>query len=84
VDLEVFVARYSDAKFTLEAEAMRVRLNGPYGWASWLQIAAILAPVAFLAPKFRRSMLIVSGISLACFTVFFVGQLLGMATGSPA
>ena len=82
--MELFVARYSGAIYTIDAEAMHIRLTGPYWWAYWLQIAASLAPIAFLIPKFRRSMLIVSGISLACFTVIFAGQLLGMATSSPA
>jgi len=79
VGMELFVARYSGAKYTPEADAMRIRLNGPYWWAYWLKIAASLAPVAFLIPKVRRSMLIVSGISLACFTVIFASQLVGMA-----
>ena len=79
IGMELFVARYSGAIYTAEAEAMHLRLTGPYWWAYWLQIAANLAPIAFLIPKVRRSMLIVSAISLACFTVFFAGQLLGMA-----
>lgn len=81
--MELFVARYSGAKYTLEAEAMRIRLTGPYWWAYSLWMIASLVPVLFLIPRVRRSVLIVSGISLACFTVIFAGRLLGMATGSP-
>jgi hypothetical protein len=79
--MELFVSHYSGANYT--KEAMRVRLNGPYGWAYWLFFAASLAPVAFLIPKVRRSMLLVTGISLFCFTVIFAGRLIGMATGAP-
>lgn len=82
--MELFVARYSGAIYTMDAEAMHVRLTGPYWWAYWLLIVASLAPVVFLIPKVRRSMLIISGISLACFTMIFAGQLLGMATSSSA
>ena len=82
--MELFVARYSGAKYTVESEAMRLRLTGPYWWVYWLQIAASLAPAAFLVPKVRRSMLIVSGISLACFTAFLAGQLLKMTNGPPS
>jgi molybdopterin-containing oxidoreductase family membrane subunit len=75
--MELFVAYYSGANYT--AEAMRVRLTGPYWWASWLQIAAGVAPAAFLIPKLRRSMLVVTGVSLFCFTVIFFASLVGMA-----
>ena len=79
--MELFVASYSGAIYT--AEAMHVRLNGPYWWAYWLLFAAYLAPLAFLIPKLRRSMPVVTGISLSCFTVIFSGQLIGMAAGIP-
>ncbi|RYD40017.1 MAG: hypothetical protein EOP83_35885 [Verrucomicrobiaceae bacterium] len=83
ISTELFVAHYSGAKYTIEAEATRVRLRGLYGWIYWLLMIASLAPIIFLVPRIRRSMLIVSSISLACFTVKFAGQLFGMATGSP-
>jgi molybdopterin-containing oxidoreductase family membrane subunit len=76
IGMELFVAHYSGAIYT--AEAMHIRLNGPYWWAYWLRIAAGLAPVAFLIPKVRRSMPVVAGISLVCFTVMFSGTLIGM------
>ena len=75
--MELFVAHYSGASY--EMEAMRVRLNGPYWWAYWLRFAAYLAPLAFLVPRVRRSMPLVTGISLFCFTLIFAGQLIGMA-----
>ena len=78
--MELFVSHYSGANYT--KEAMQFRLNGPYWWAYWLLIAADLAPVAFLIPKVRRSMPVVTGISLFCFTVIFAGRLIGMATGT--
>jgi hypothetical protein len=81
VGMELFVARYSGAKYTPEAEAIRIRLNGPYWWAYWLRIVASLAPVVFLIPKMRRSMLVVTAISLACFTVIFAERLVGMVVG---
>jgi hypothetical protein len=81
IGMELFVAHYSGAKFTVNA--MDVRLNGPYWWANWLRIAASLAPVSFLIPTLRRSMPVVAGLSLACFTVIFADRLAGMAAGAP-
>jgi hypothetical protein len=81
IGMELFVAHYSGAKYT--DRAMHVRLNGPYWWAYWLLIAAGLAPVAFLVPKVRRSMPVVAGLSLACFTVIFADRLAGIAAGAP-
>jgi hypothetical protein len=79
IGMELFVAHDSGAIY--EMEAMHFRLNGPYGWAYWLRIAANLAPLAFLVPKVRRSLLAVTGVSLSCFTVIFAGRLLEMASG---
>jgi hypothetical protein len=81
IGMELFVARYSGAIYT--TEAMQLRLTGPYWWAYWLKIVAGIAPVAFLIPKLRRSMPLVTGISLACFTVIFAGRLVAMASGAP-
>jgi hypothetical protein len=79
IGMELFVAHYSGASY--EIEAMQVRLNGPYWWAYWLLGAAHLAPLAFLVPMIRRSMLFVAGISLPCFTVIFAGRLIEMVAG---
>lgn len=79
--MELFVAHYSGANYT--KEALRIRLTGPYWWAYWLRMAANLAPVAFLIPKLRRSMLIVTGISLFCFTAIFAERLIVMAGSGP-
>ncbi|MEK7951379.1 hypothetical protein [Luteolibacter soli] len=82
--MEPFIARYSGAKYTPGAEAMHLRLTGPYWWAYGLLVAASLAPIAFLIPRARRSMLVVTGLSLACFTVIFAKQLLALAVGAPS
>jgi hypothetical protein len=77
--MELFVARYGGAKFT--NLALRIRLHGPYWWVYWLQLAASLAPVAFLIPKMRRTMLVVAGLSLVCFTVILADRLVRMLVG---
>jgi uncharacterized membrane protein YphA (DoxX/SURF4 family) len=75
--MELFVAYYSGAKYTAEAEAMHFRISGPYSWFYGLQLAEGLVPVVFLIPRIRRSMPVVTGISLACFAVVFAHRLLG-------
>ena len=65
--MELFVANYSGAQY--EMDALKFRLTGPYAWAYWIHLAAMLPPLAFLAPAVRRSMPLVAGISLACFSV---------------
>ena len=75
--MELFVAHYSGAKYDL-----RVRPHGPYWWIFWLQILATLAPIGFLVPKLRRTMMVVTGLSLACFTVILADRLVRMAVGT--
>ena len=74
IGMELFIAHYSGAKYT--NEALRTRLHGPY---DWLRIAASLVPVAFLIPKVRRAMPVVTFLSLACFTVILADRLVRMA-----
>jgi hypothetical protein len=74
--MELFVAHYSGAKYDME-----IRLHGPYGWIFWLQMGATLVPIAFLIPKVRRSMTVVTCLTLACFTVILAGRLVRMVAG---
>jgi hypothetical protein len=74
--MELFVAHYSGAKYDLQ-----IGPYGPYWWVSWLQIVATLAPIAFLVPKARRTMMVVTGLSLACFTVILIDRLIRMEVG---
>ena len=64
--IELFAANCSGANY--EMDGLKFRLTGPYAWVYWIQLAAMLAPLAFLAPAVRRSMPLVAGVSLACFS----------------
>jgi hypothetical protein len=75
--MELFVAHYSGSKYDL-----RIRLHGAYWWIYWLQIVATLAPIGFLVPKVRRTMMAVTGLSLACFTVILADQFVRMVVGT--
>ncbi|MCW1884848.1 hypothetical protein OKA04_08920 [Luteolibacter flavescens] len=74
VGMEWFIAHYSGAKYIPDTP----RLDGPFWWIYAILFASCLAPLVFLVPKLRRSMPLVTGISLFCFAIFG-GIVLAMA-----